>query len=348
MKRYIWTFILCFFCLIVSAQTRYEVTANTFLNIRSYASTDAPVLGTINKGGEVDVYEIADGWAKIAYDGGYAYVSSEYLKKSESNPMSNPESKSFGISIFMLDIGNVKWMVFLILGLSVGLFTIRKYREEEFIGDKLLITNWILFLAVCIIELIYMSAMGDNAIWFCKPEKVGWLWTIISFLLFGGIVYNQINCFLDALADVKKNSGGDFDARLGIYSWAGFAISGIISGIFFPVALPFIYTAFIICQIIQIVLIFKGIVPYGGWRYAFLSFAIYLLGSFATIAITIQFVVLLLLVIIAGFLLKAFANSGNSSRGCCRSCRYSSGNYCNHFHNYIDDPDGTTCRYYDY
>lgn len=59
--------------------------------------------------------------------------------------MSNPESKSFGISIFMLDIGNVKWMVFLILGLSVGLFTIRKYREEEFIGDKLLITNWILF-----------------------------------------------------------------------------------------------------------------------------------------------------------------------------------------------------------
>lgn len=193
-----------FFCLIVSAQTRYEVTANTFLNIRSYASTDAPVLGTINKGGEVDVYEIADGWAKIAYDGGYAYVSSEYLKKSESNPMSNPESKSFGISIFMLDIGNVKWMVFLILGLSVGLFTIRKYREEEFIGDKLLITNWILFLAVCIIELIYMSAMGDNAIWFCKPEKVGWLWTIISFFLFGGIVYNQINCFLDALADVKR------------------------------------------------------------------------------------------------------------------------------------------------
>lgn len=346
MKRYIWTFILCFFYLIVSAQTRYEVTANTFLNIRSYASTDAPVLGTINKGGKVEVYEITDGWAKIAYDGGYAYVSSEYLKKSVSNPISEPEIKSFGLSKFMLDIGNVKWMVFLILGLSVGLFTIQKYREEEFIGDKLLITNWILFLAVCIIELIYMSAMGDNAIWFCKPEKVGWLWTIINFFLFGGIVYNQIMCFFDTLEDIKDNSGGDFNDRLGIYSWIGVAVAGIISGIFFPVATPYIFLAFAVCQVIQIVLIFKGIIPYGGWRYAFLYLAVYLLGALATILIVIQFVVLLLIVILGYYLLKAFANSGYSSRGCCSSCSHLNGSYCEYHHIHIYNTNSKTCQHY--
>lgn len=39
-------------CLLAIAQTKYEVTANTFLNIRSYASASAPVLGTIDKGGK--------------------------------------------------------------------------------------------------------------------------------------------------------------------------------------------------------------------------------------------------------------------------------------------------------
>ena len=48
-------------CLLAIAQTKYEVTANTFLNIRSYASASAPVLGTIDKGGEVEVYEITNG-----------------------------------------------------------------------------------------------------------------------------------------------------------------------------------------------------------------------------------------------------------------------------------------------
>lgn len=36
-----------------TAQIKYEVTTSTFLNVRSYASTDAPVLGTINNRGEV-------------------------------------------------------------------------------------------------------------------------------------------------------------------------------------------------------------------------------------------------------------------------------------------------------
>ena len=85
MKTYVWTIILLCYCLWCTAQTKYEVTANTFLNIRSYADKEAPVLGTIDKGGKIDVYEINDGWAKIGYDNGYAYVSAQYLKRVNGN-----------------------------------------------------------------------------------------------------------------------------------------------------------------------------------------------------------------------------------------------------------------------
>ena len=73
MKTYVWTIILLCYCLWCTAQTKYEVTANTFLNIRSYADKEAPVLGTIDKGGKIDVYEINDGWAPFLWH----YSSSE-------------------------------------------------------------------------------------------------------------------------------------------------------------------------------------------------------------------------------------------------------------------------------
>ncbi|MEI3134916.1 MAG: SH3 domain-containing protein [Phocaeicola sp.] len=79
-----------------TAQIKYEVTTSTFLNVRSYASTDAPVLGTINNGGEVYVYDIANGWAKISYDGGYAYISSDYITKVvDRTSMSQQELREF-------------------------------------------------------------------------------------------------------------------------------------------------------------------------------------------------------------------------------------------------------------
>ncbi len=70
MRVFIWLIFNLCCCLFLTAQTKYEVTTNTFLNIRSSASVDAPVVGTIDRGGEVDVYTIENGWAKIAFDDG--------------------------------------------------------------------------------------------------------------------------------------------------------------------------------------------------------------------------------------------------------------------------------------
>ena len=348
MKHFIFIIILLSSCLLVTAQKKYEVTTNTFLNIRSYASTEAPVIGTIDNGGEVDVYEISNGWAKISYNDGFAYVSSQYLKESISNEVvSKKKNSNFKFDVSSLTFGNggVEWMVFAIAGISVILLIIRKRRGDDPLEGTEYSINWILFLTVSILELVYISLMGSDTIWFCIPDKVGWLWTIIDFIIFGFVVYNQIMCYFNTLVDVEYNSGGGFDKRWGLYSWAGGIITAILSGIFFPTALPFILIAFIICQLIQIVLIFKGTLSYGGVGNAFLCTAVYLLGSLASILILAHFVVLLIIVLVAYFILSIIGKT-SSSRGCCRSCSHYSGGYCNYHGMYISSPDSKTCDYY--
>ena len=129
-------------------------------------------------------------------------------------------------------------------------------------------------------------------------------------------------CYFNTLVDVEYNSGGGFDKRWGLYSWAGGIITAILSGIFFPTALlsgiffptalPFILIAFVICQLIQIVLIFKGTLPYGGVGNAFLCTAVYLLGSLASILILAHFVVLLIIVLVAYFILSIIGKTSSS------------------------------------
>lgn len=351
MKTIIWTILLWGCCLASMAQKKYEVTAETFLNIRSYASTEAPVIGTIDKGGEVDVYEISDGWAKIGYDEGFAYVSSRYLKEADrSVPVQSSGSSGFDFdfdfSSWLPQRGDAEWMVFAILAISVVLFFIRRSRGEELLEGALYTVNWILFLAVTVLELVYLALMGGDAIWFCIPDKVGWLWTVIDFILFGILVYNQFMCFFGTLDDVQYNSNGYFDRRWGVYSWTWGIIAAIVSAIFFPVALPFIGVAFLMCQLVQVVLIFKGIVLGGGWGRAFLCLAIYLLGSVASILILAHFVVLLIIVLIGYFILYLFGKASGSSRGCCKTCSHYSYGYCNYHGMYISDASNKTCDNY--
>lgn len=339
-------FLLCC-CLLAVAQTKYEVTANTFLNIRSYADASAPVLGTVDKGGKVDVYEIANGWAKIGYDGGYAYVSADYLRKIENTATVQSTSTGYDFSSWSFSKGGAEWMAYVIAGLSIILFFIRKMRGEDPLNDSgnLYVINWILFLVVAILELVYVAIMGSDSIWFCIPDKVGWLWTIIDFFIFGFIVYNQFMCFFNTLEDTAYNSYGSFDRRWGIYSWVGGIVGAIITGIFFPVAVPFVLIAFVICQIIQIVLIFRGVMPKGGLGYAFLCTVVYLLGSISTVLILAHFVVLLVIVLIGYFVLSLIsASNKGSSRRCCENCtHYYSSGYCNYRDEYISDAGSKVC-----
>lgn len=58
--------------------TTYYCKASS-LNVRSYASTNAPVIGKLKRGDSVKVYSINNGFAKIEYRGRTGYVSERYI-----------------------------------------------------------------------------------------------------------------------------------------------------------------------------------------------------------------------------------------------------------------------------
>ncbi|CEO14530.1 enterotoxin [[Clostridium] sordellii] len=62
------------------------------LNIRSGYGTNYSVIGTLTNGSKVEIVENQNGWYKIKYNGGYGYVSGDYVKVDEqSKPDVKPE-----------------------------------------------------------------------------------------------------------------------------------------------------------------------------------------------------------------------------------------------------------------
>lgn len=327
------------------AQERYEVDVDSYLNIRSAPDTSAPVVGTISRGGTLEVYEIKDGWAKVKLDDSVAYVSADYLRKAEQEAAEAEDASGFSWDLsFLKGGGDAKWMIFPILGLSIWLFVLRWMRGDSSLTDGMHLQHGWVFLGVCALELVYVGMMGSDTIWFCQPDTVGWLWTIVDFVLFGIVVYNQILNFFYLLGDVQYNTGGYFDFRWGLYSWAGAVILGIALGIFFPVALPAVPIALLVCQVVQLVLIYRAVAPSAGAGNALFAMGIYLLGSLATILILMHFVALLIIVLIGYFVLSLFANS-SSSRSCA-SCYHLSGGYCNYRCKTIYNPHRHICNHY--
>lgn len=372
MRTYLFLLLSFFCCFIATAQNKYEVTAGSRLNIRSAASTSAPVVGSVSHGGIIDVYEISNGWAKIRMNNGYAYVSAQYIKaRPDLNPKTEAKKSkhtgNFGNLSFNFSFGigktKAKDMAYGIAILSLLLFIISCIRGDNPIeGTALYVTNLILFLLVVIMEIIYIVEMQGSPLWFCDPYDVGWLWTIINFLIFGGIVYNQIVCLLHTIHDIVYQSGGDgFDLQWGLYSIVGGIIGGIVTGICWPEGGIIVGGAFLVCQIVQIVLMFKGIVPNGGWLNAILCLLVYVLGAIATVGILIYFLLLLMIVLIVLVIFCAVghgsggrssssgssgssSSSGYSSR-CCENCShfYSGENRCNYHNRTISNPTGQDC-----
>ncbi|MBC8532344.1 SH3 domain-containing protein [Gehongia tenuis] len=75
------------------------VTASA-LNVRSGPSTGYRVMGTLRKGAKVSVYDGANGWYKIDYNGSIGYVSGDYLSYSPNGGGSTtPENPNPGEGI---------------------------------------------------------------------------------------------------------------------------------------------------------------------------------------------------------------------------------------------------------
>lgn len=341
MKTLCLTLVLALCSVIALAQEKYEVTASSSLNIRSEASASALVLGKLEKGAIVTVLEISNGWAKIDYNESYGFISAQYIKRAGSQAaVASPEAGPGNIKFSM---GFSKAMVYIVLALSAALYFIRRKRDGDPLVDNLYVANVVIFLVTCVVEIAYVLAVADDATWFCSPSRVGWLWTIVNFVIFAFVVYNQIMCLLNTLQDVQYNSYASFDWQWGIYSWPIAAVAGIICGFIFQPGVTIVGILLLIAQLVQIYIIFKNVVPEGGWLRALLCTVVYLAGAIATLSVLVHFIVLLIVVLVGYVVLYILGQgSGGSSRPC-STCVHLSGGYCSQGGGRISNPSGTTC-----
>lgn len=64
----------------VTLQPNYYCNVNTILNVREQPSSNARLLGHLKRHEDVYVYAIDNNFAKIAFQGGIAYVNADYLE----------------------------------------------------------------------------------------------------------------------------------------------------------------------------------------------------------------------------------------------------------------------------
>ena len=212
---------------------------------------------------------------------------------------------------------NVPWLIFIIFGLSIVLWYIRtrvRYDDDTLSGAGYVI-NLILFIITCVLEGVYLVMMGDETVWFCMPDEVGWIGAAIGFIGLGWLVYNQFLCFFDVMTDIRYHAG-DFDMRLGLCTWPVAIIAGLIASFAeWNDAYSWIISILILCQVVQIGIIIAGVAPYGSGAYSALAIFVYLIGVLTTLIFLLQFIALLIVVLIVGFFIMAFAKGSLSSSG---------------------------------
>lgn len=219
-------------------------------------------------------------------------------------------------------------LAWIILILSVILFFMRiiKDKDETRRGTSYIVSNT-LFLTVCALEIIFIISTIDSGMpWFCDPNEVGWLWTIINFFLLGGVVISQILYMFDVFIDVFTNGNAGCDLRLGYFSWIGGFICALLCSWFFEEGLTWVFVVVGIMQVIQSVLIFRS---YGNnIKGAFWGVLVYLLGICGTVAVLYVFIVMLIIVLLGIavlWLVMKLTGVGESSSGKSGRIHYSDG-----------------------
>ena len=114
MKRF-FVYLVCALFPIYAIATNYVVQVNTELNVRSKPKADAPCVGKLCNGTQVDVTAISDGWAAIDYNGNTCYVTAKYLVPSGQGAPTASSAKKSGTPTWKI----VMWIVLCILGIII-------------------------------------------------------------------------------------------------------------------------------------------------------------------------------------------------------------------------------------
>lgn len=309
-------FLIFVACCLVSvlatyAQERYQ-TNNDNVSIYNISTTSSYSTPAFGKGCYVDVFEIDGDRAKIALNDDFVYVKTSDITKVSNSTRISPFEFSdknwmngFKISTPSLnfDFGDNHWMCYIILALSIALYVLRKRNDSSYLSDAQFLCYWLCMLFVSIFELAYM-ATGYEPAWFCDPDEVGWIMTIINFIVFALIVINQCQAFLDVMNEWRSETNSEISFVWGYYSWIGIVVVSIVLAFVAENLIPFAAIIFGICQIVQVVIIFKKVIEYDSVLSAIWFSLVYIVGSLATVIMLGLLISIIIIIVIALIILS--------------------------------------------
>jgi len=327
--RYFLLILLCCFTLIANA-TKYRVSAQSTLNVRSNPSTSANIVTKLQSGDIVESNAEAteNGWIEIIYNGTIGYVKASYLQPIEEetdtpNQVMKDDSSFATIANTLLGgrgDGSRK-LAYLILAEVLIMWFIGKFLRgltPDFEVTRVIGEDWlkwatpgIMLVTSCTI-FYYVKSLGTNSLWFLQPSIVNTWWLILlNFVIFFYAFTNLLVFFIMTIGDLGECFWSRINIKVGMIGWAlgiiGFVISYFCKKewldyvLWFEVAIQGIQVVMIACSIQKNKLL--GI-P--------LSCAVYLLGSIAIVLLALPLTVIAIAVAI-GIMIICFLSKADTS-----------------------------------
>lgn len=223
--------------------------------------------------------------------------------------------------------GYGNFLLIVIVVCSVALFIIRKCRtffEDRCLTGPVHIINQILFILVCIVEMVYSLSKGTDLLGFCDPSMVGWIQAGIRFVGFAAIVYNQFMTFMDNMVDLQYNAYVYVNLSIGLFAWPIAIVATFIVSFIDESLISFVWILFALAQLIQMIIILVKVIPKGGIFKALYMIFAYCIGAIGTafIAYVLLLVVLIIMIVLAVLSVASLGteSSGSSSPARCPNC----------------------------
>ena len=336
-----------------NGQTQYIVDTKTTLLVRTGPGTSNSQFGRLKNGETINVYAIKNGWAEISYNGKTGYVSEQYIKLA---PVQQKIDKRWSLSAFdwkeFVDVvSKTDSLIWFYITCALGLVMVCidwLYRadSDDFTDSATgFYVSSAIFLALCVSEMIYFATYDGDKTWFCSPDKVGWIWTIINFILFAMLLIKQVVSFSCLNYASCYHGKRNIDFRLGLYGWGIGIIAAVISVIFFDEYLYIVLWCVLGIQFLQIaLLVYNNIQDGGNWLNLVYTIVFYVVGSIATLITLFHFLPLLVVVLIGYAILCFFSSSSGSAR--CANCRSYNNGYCYYKQISVSSGDYCSCHQY--
>ena len=321
MKRILF-FILMLTLAVASFAIHKSANAQT-VNMRAEASKNAEIVARLNRGDVVEILQ-AGTWDYVNYMGQTGYIKSSLLTplSDEEEAMiaatqtaeetTGEDSSGLDLSSFVgspFDRHPWKWPIWGVIIAGILLVGVGFSNKGGDASKESMYAQTGLFLLLSIMELVQFFIVEDP-IWFCTPDKVGWMWTIINALLLIFIFFNQVKLFKHTLDLANEHAGRDCSwlwGLIGLPVGIGFGLWLISENHVFwgivVMALP---------QIIQLAVLIVATVNGGNdWFNLALSLMVYVVGGLA-VAVVIYILVWIAIIIIVAYLALTMAGTALS------------------------------------